>query len=459
MNFFRSCDFKSNRTGPQQTLRNPFQDVIQQTLFVIAIYFFANASAYAERYSVERDSFGNYSAKKVEAAPENTKEELSEVEQEKQKVSDKDVIDANPTPVNGQLDSVSPSSSVDPLIVNQNTQAESSVNEASKSSSGSEATSSEDVEPRKLSIFEQKYLEAELAERKRILNAIKSTEGAAADYDATEVNPEDFVDSDVHLRSADKQVKERSPYYVTVDVDGRPQTTFYDPTLVREILFTERNKKIEYTDAQVYQEKDKEIAIPESADPVALSILSGGKDRFASYFETFTEKCCDDLPNIQTPEISVGKYHYFVLNDDSLPYRFAEGDSRFLLLRLPDLDQAEIPIRIRTFIRKFASQNIEKGVFFPQIVTLDKNKQPLRIITGPLLKYQEETWTTHAYLQGIFALSQTRELDERYLLINTTRDTLASSSSMDIPGKEKDSARTVTLQHMNEGSFEIEILL
>ena len=125
---------------------------------------------------------------------------------------------------------------------------------------------------------------------------------------------------------------------------------------------------------------------------------------------------------------------------------------------LPELENESIQLRIRSFIRKHASKNIEKGVFFLQLVTLNLAKQPVRIMTGPLLEFQDETWTTHAYLQGVFSLSQTKELDERYVLINTTKQVLNSSSTIEIAATEDDEAKTVFLRHMNEGSFQIEIL-
>lgn len=462
MRFSMSCHNESFQAGRGRPVKKQSTGMLQKSLFIIMCYFMSYSLVHAERYSVEKDSFGNYSAKKVEVISSPDKGKVLD-EADKSATNN----EAPLAPENSVKEDISEQVSVSketapiPSVANDdepNAMENTRDNTQDTSSASSPVESEEEPEPRKLSIFEQKYLEAELAERERILKAIKSAEGVQSDYDATSVNPDEFIDSEELLRSADKQVKERSPYYVTIDEDGRPQTTFYDPTLVKEILFTERNKQLEFTEAQVYQEKDSEIAVPETADPVALAILKGGQDQFVSYFEKFSGNCCAQLPNIQTPEISLGKYHYFVLNEDSLPYRFSEGDSRFLLLRLPDMDQAVIPIRIRTFIRKFSEKNIEKGVFFPQIVTLNKDKEPLRIITGPLLKFQEETWTTHAYLQGIFAFSQTRDLDERYLLINTTRETLASSSSIELPTNKKGSARTVTIKHMNEGSFEIEIL-
>ena len=309
-----------------------------------------------------------------------------------------------------------------------------------------------------MSIFEQKYLEAELAERKRVLNAIKNNNSETLDYDATQVNPDDFVDSESLRRPGEGVDEKNSRYFVTLDTDGIQRNVFYDSDEVREILFQERNPKIIFTDSVIYEKKSSEVQLPESAEPEALKILRGENDEFISYFKKFSEKCCSDLPKVTAPEIKFGESYYFTLTDDDLPYRFSEGDSRFVLIKLPILNKAKIPLRVRSFIRKHARQGVEKGVFFPQFITLNADREPLRIMVGPLLSFKDETWTTHAYLQGIFQLSQTLELDERYILINTTKEVLSTSSTIVIPAKADEKEQTVVLKHMNEGSFQIEIL-
>ncbi len=454
----------SIRVNPGRTLNRNCLTGLKTCVFLVkgagvqaaSVLFFLlislSNSAFAERYSVEKDSFGNYSAKKVESLSVEKTEVDHDQHDEKVEV----ITTPSTSETKEQLE--------DQAASTEQAASSEHVSSSEKEPVLSGTTPSEikpdndDAEPRKLSIFEQKYIEAELAERKRILNELKASSATGSDYDATEVNPDEFIDSESLLRSGAHAEKERSPYYVTVDADGTQRTVFYDPEQIKEILFHERNQKIEFTEAEIFMKPESELVLPPTADPKAISILSGGKGTFISQFETFAEKCCAQLPNIETPAISLGNYHYFVLNDDSLPYRFAEGDSRFLLLSLPDINQAEFPLRIRTFIRRFSKQNIDKGVFFPQLITLDKDKKPLRMFSGPLLKFQDETWTKHAYLQGIFPLSQTRELDERYLLINTTRELLASSSTIEIPASEDGPAKTVVLKHMNEGSFEVEIL-
>lgn len=417
-----------------------FKQMIVRCFVIICVYAFSASFSYAERYSVERDRFGNYSAKKVD----------KDIQPEKlagsKEVTSTDALQVNQSALSIAVDANY--SEDEPALIKDHDAADLSKFEPE----------SEQVAPKKLSVFEQKYLEAERIEQQRILNALTKGKNVASDYDATAVNPEDFIDSETLLRSSSKVDAEKSPYYVTVEADGTPRTVFYDPTLVKEIIFKERNPKLEFTKSDVYQRSDSTIAVPEGADPVAINILSAGKNRFESYFDNFSRRCCEQLPNIEIPQISQGNYFYFVLNDDNLSYRFSEGDSRFLLFALPELTKTDVQLRIRTFIRKSPKKNVEKGVFFPQLVTLDKDKKPLRIFTNPHLKYVDETWTTYAYLQGHFPLSQTRALDERYVLINTTRQLLTSRSTIEISSDYGAQSRKVVLEHMNEGSFEIEIL-
>ena len=83
---------------------------------------------------------------------------------------------------------------------------------------------------------------------------------------------------------------------------------------------------------------------------------------------------------------------------------------------------------------------------------MDSEKRPLRILTGPLLKYQSETWTTHGYLEGVFQINRSEEKDERYVLINTTNDVLRQTSTIE-------SEDPIEIAHMSVGSFEIEAIV
>jgi len=372
--------------------------------------------AQAERYSVEEDSFGGYSAQIIEAKEPETKE-------------------SEAAPVS-EPESASPAESTQTVQLPQPAASVQSgqLPQSAKSAQAVQLPQSDQsVEPqqKKISIFEQKFIEAERAEKAAILKKIKEGGGSVLKYDATDVNPLNFVDGDDLAKRGGLREVEKAPYYISVDADGRQQTTFYDPALIKEALDKEKDNTLEYTSAQVFKRSDSEdskLALPEGADPIAAGFLGSTEGLLVTYFDGFVEHCCESLPNRDAPKIKLGKPRFFALSQEELPYRFNEGDSRYLLLTLPHDSSENYPLRLRSFIRKHKKRSIEHGVFFPQIVTLDKEKKPVRIFTGPLLKYHEETWSAHGFLEGIFEIDRSELADERYLLINTTKDALKQSS-------------------------------
>lgn len=419
---------------------------LKQFQFLLLSILFTSGVT-AERYSVNEDSFGGVSAKPVEAV----------------------------TPTNN--DSLSSNHALTNTLDNNHTDGEQAEEtpQANDAAANQEVTSSAAINPRqdklgptkaigevpakrKLSVFEKAYYDAERkAQAEALKNLQTSSQDSLGAYDATKVDPVKFMDGDELERTGARKDVEKAPYFITVDVDGKPINTHYDPVLVSEALDKQRNKKIEYTQARVYEEynhtgNSAALDLPEGADPVAAQLLSSGEKEFNLYFEAFTQHCCQQLPNIVTPSVEFGRPRGFKLTQEDLYYRFNDGDSRFLLVRLPAEGRDNYPLRIRSFIRTFKKLSIDRGVFFPQIITLNTEYKPVRIMTGPVLKYQAETWSKHGYLEGVFQIDRSEEKDERYVLINTTRDVLRQSSVID-------AENPIEIQHMSIGSFEIEAIL
>jgi len=445
----------------------------QFSLLFLSVFIASGVSA--ERYSVAKDSFGGLFAEAVEV-----KTEREEVSTNKKNVSDNTIVKnkENEKPKSALIAipnneaQVKNNISADKALSPQDSSSSHSTNVSEVAASEpknveavidvqqhSDTSERKKAPKRKLSVFEKAYYESETkakAEVLKNLGANKSNQNASEAYDATEVASIKFVDGDVLERTGAREEVEKAPYFITVDADGKPQNTFFDPVLVNEALDKQRNKKIEYTQARVYekfnQQGDGELDLPEGADPVAVQLLNSGKKEFDLYFEAFTKQCCEQLPNILTSSVELGRPQAFQLTDEDVYYRFSDGDSRFLLVSLPSETNENYPFRIRTFIRTFKKLSVNHGVFFPQIITLNANKVPVRIMTGPLLRYQAETWSTHGYLEGVFQIDRSEEKDERYVLINTTQDVLRQSSVID-------SEDPIEINHMSIGSFEIEAIL
>lgn len=401
--------------------------------FLFSILFFSSTTV-AERYRVTEGSFGQTDAVSVK------KEASKSIKDDRALASDPDVkidestIDMSNTDAEEELkgDRSSSEDDLDHIQVN-------------------EAEAKEEV--RSIGVFEQKYLEAEFKERSAVVQKLLNNRGNNP-VDATEVNASEFVDADDLEAGKVPTDPSQSPYFIQVDAQGRVTTQAYDPNLEKAFAESQRNKKYDFTQATVYtrDQESPENSLLKQADPVAKSILFGKSAAAKSYFESFSESCCETLLFDKRNSLEKGLSYFFELNEDDLSYRFKEGDSRYVLLKLPLQSGKNYPLRLRTFIREFKDKAIRHGVFFPQLITLNKDKQPLRIITGPLLKYFPENWMKYGYLEGVFDIDQTKDQEEVYLLINTSRKITKEASLIELNGK------TITIEHMNQGSLEIEII-
>jgi len=452
-----------------------------------------SVSLWAERYKVTEDGFGNYEVEKVEKAEEPVQttriavDAQADVQDEGESAGDKlpsdrqnvtasknhpadsDVKSRNnriyfkgaevsrtdmddgesAEPFDGPSDSIATETSAQSDADIPSGMAAPTIENSDPESTG------DIVEPKKLSIFEQKYLEAEAKERSEILQRLKANQGGNA-FDATTVNEAEFVDGDLLLEGK-AAPRDRQPYFVTLDSDGQQRVTFYSPEMVKRAFDEKYNSdKLELTAATIYRagaEQEQVLRLQQrGADPAALAIFGLDGQGSDDFFSNFSRRCCESIPNRYTPIVELGRSHFFELGRDDLPYRFPYGDSRYLLLRLPALDQS-YPLRLRSFVREYTKKDIEHGVFFPQLVLLDAQKRPLRIIVDPLLKFEPETWTRYGYLEGIFRIERNdEEAGERFLLITTTPDALKRASVYQSDDQD------VEITHMDFGSFEVEVV-
>ena len=400
--------------------------------FLFCLLVVAASSIHAERYQVIEDRFGNLDAERSArtSAESNQSSDSGHAlpnSQESSSQPDQFVLPPGGPEVSGQP---APETV---KAVDTNTEVSNEIDERNEARiERQDSVSSKDDPDVGLGKFERVFFQNE----------------GKNPYDATVVNEADFVDGDELLEgrlSGDSQ----QPFFITRDPDGNESITFYSPSLAQEAkLLSER--KLEYSKATIYRPEDQDGVyygdLPEQAEPIAVQILTSGKGRFENYFDAFSKRCCEELPKSGVKTLEFGRSEHLKLRRGDLPYRFNEGDSRYIIFKLPDY-QENFAIQLRAFIRPYGPENVPNGIFFPQLVMLDVNLQPLRIISNPVLEYTPESWSDYGYLQGVFEVERPEGLEEMFVMLNTTRDVLGKISRYEHP------EGAIDIRHMKHGEL------
>lgn len=429
---------------------------------VMAVLSIYATQANAERYIVSDDAFGNTGAKQVSELDEEELEKLSRPEKAGVDVSS-DVSQVAPTnnsePVRQEegpvtvdsyqntVSDVTPDNPVPDELVNQaqaNDQQGSLERGAiTESPSGSDAVNELSENP-----FDRALRESQKNETDEVVKRLRAQAGDPS-FDATKVNPADFVDSEDLLQGNVGSDGER-PFFVTFDNEGESNVIFYSPQVMQEEV-NRREKEERVSDAVVFtpDEVDSELVLPDSADPVAAQIFAGGNR--ASYFSRFETRCCKKLPNVGVLELRRDKGLRVPINRDDFSYRFVDGDSRYRLVRLPDV-RKNFLLTLKTFVKSYKKQGIQHGAFIPQVVMLDRDKNVTRIITNLSADSHAETWSNYGYLKSVIEVEQTGIDSEAMLLIYTRADDLRRSSTVE------DSSGSWEIKHMEVGSLEVTVV-
>lgn len=435
--------------------------------FVVAVIAIYASEANAERYVVSDDAFGNTDAKQVS--------ELDEEELEKLNRREIEQVD-NPTsspispPINSPASSSVPNAA--PVGLSNGTElvyspldetVDSSVSaqelERSADSLQTDETgelrlenesqvSTEAATDLSENPFDRALRESQQNETDEVVKRLRA-QGGDPSFDATKVNPADFVDSEDLLQGNVGSDGER-PFFVTFDNEGDSNVIFYSPQVMQEEV-NRRETEEQISDAVVYtpDDLDSALTLPEGADPVAAQILTSGNR--ASYFARFEGRCCKKIPNVGILELRRDKGLHVPIKREDFSYRFVDGDSRYRLVRLPDV-RTNFLLTIKTFVKSDKTQGIEHGAFIPQVVMLDRDKNVTRIITNLSAESHAETWSTYGYLKSVIEVDQTGIDAEAMLLVYTRADDLRRSSTVE------DSSGRWEIKHMEVGSLEVTVV-
>lgn len=176
------------------------------------------------------------------------------------------------------------------------------------------------------------------------------------------------------------------------------------------------------------------------SEAAALMGLGEGSE---NRLETFAEHCCQGLPRLEYHQLQAARSLSLDLGEEATSHRFASGESRFALIRLPEGDSNRSLLRVRSFIR-------DNGFFVPSAVFLDGQFQPLRLVTDLVLEHSPETWRSYGHMEARIALRP--DAGERWVVLFTQSSDLETSTEVD--GEEGRSRLT----HRARGSLALSLV-
>lgn len=177
------------------------------------------------------------------------------------------------------------------------------------------------------------------------------------------------------------------------------------------------------------------------SDSGAAALMGLGEDS-DNRLDAFADHCCQGLPRLDYHELRPERSLSIRLGEEAGSHRFASGESRFALIRLPD-DPARSLLRVRSFIR-------DNGFFVPNAVFLDGRFRPLRLVTDLVLAYSPETWRRYGHMEAKLALRP--DADERWVVLFTRSADLENSTQV---GRE---GRRARLTHKARGSLALSLV-
>ncbi len=177
----------------------------------------------------------------------------------------------------------------------------------------------------------------------------------------------------------------------------------------------------------------KETASPGKADPLALQLL-GIDQSDRRDIDIVAANCCEELLTFDRTELDDEDDRVIEIDDRDYFHQFGVGRSLLRVISLPE--EMESPLyRLRSFA--------VPGIFYPSIITLDKDFQPVRLIQDILYIYEPANWFRHAYMEGFFTVQPEHE---KYLILFSSYDDKRKRTVIESPG-----AKTVVLDHQQEG--------
>lgn len=225
-------------------------------------------------------------------------------------------------------------------------------------------------------------------------------------------------------------------YYTWRDAEGRVHNTPYDLSEEKISRISRPQESPKASGARITRKGDP---APPDYNPSAEARKILGLDSAGGRLETFSRNCCSGLARIETDELTADDGVGVRLREDSPVHRFSSGKSRFALIRLPEAD-SDAMLRVRSFVRD--------GVFLPSLVFLDRNLEPVRLVTDITFDYSPETWSRYGFMEALIPLES--DAGERWLVVFTRESDMETTTT--VSGERGNRTR---IEHSPTGSLEL----
>lgn len=245
--------------------------------------------------------------------------------------------------------------------------------------------------------------------------------GAATDAEA-EFTLENYPDAGQLADDGYVRPGTRPPYYTWRDAQGNVRVSYYRPHTRDDRHNEKAAAEAQITPARVYRSGIAGVpGVSAGADPDVLAVMGLEADTGGA-LAWFSGTCCAGLDSRDHEPWQPGREFAVHINEDSPRHRFATGVSHFQIVSLSAV--ANRP----DFIMVLRSYN-HKGVFVPSLAFLDRNLEPVRLVTDLLEVYEPGNWHRRGYLEARVPVFPGQ--GERWLVIFTRDQDLASQTVME----------------------------
>lgn len=257
--------------------------------------------------------------------------------------------------------------------------------------------------------------------------------------DADEFTETNYPDAETLRHKGYMREGGDQPYFTWRDAEGTVRSTPYQPDTRTEEEKGRVAPPAEITPANVYRATDTLLPAEPVAghDPDAFAIL-GVEESNVDYLERFADTCCEALETENHERWQEGREFGIHLTEEAPVHRFLTGESPYQLISLPRGSRAEERV-IR--LRSYAS----KGVFVPSVVFLDRELNPVRLVTDLVFEYEPENWHRLGYLEA--RISVPPGPNEHWILLFTRDADLEGQTVIDTPYGPRG------LPHIRTGEF------